>query len=153
MVTYESLEEMEQKADLIVTGKKIEGDLYVHKSASGQPHAAYSRFQIKSLLKDATENFKEGDEILVMEPDIPDEEEGVRYHVDDYTAMNRQDEYILFLQYNESGYPKACTILGVNFGVCSLGRDYKMKSYGGDTHEEIDRWRENIREKYLPAVG
>ena len=149
VVTYQSLAEMEEKADLIVIGKKTEGDLYVQKSVSGHSYLAYSRFQLGTILKDKLGGAEKGQEILVLEMDVPDEEEGIRYHVDDYTAMNREDDYILFLTYNPNSYPKYYTIMGVNTGVCCLGDDYKMKSYGTDTHEDVDAWREEIRQKYL----
>ena len=95
VVTYDTIEDMEQKADLIVTGRKTEGDLNVQKTGAGQVYKAYSRFQIGTVLKDETGQIREGQEIMVLELDVPDKEEGVRYHVEDYTAMNQKDEYIL----------------------------------------------------------
>lgn len=151
-VWYESLEEMEKAASVIVIGKKLGEDhlLYSQSSPDHMPIGTVSTFQTETILKDDG-TLQPGSVLQILEQDYYDEALRTRYHVAGYTAMNTSDRYVLHLVFSDPG--KTIYVpMGVNFGVASLGEDYRMVDYqNGESGGNglIDRIREETREKYL----
>ncbi len=108
---FETLSEMEETADVIIVGKKIdEAYLLYH---GEYPFATMSNFRIETVQKDRTGMLKAGDTILVLENEFVYEKGKERHHVNGYTAMNTNDRYVLHLSANKNYY----TPLGINYGV------------------------------------
>ena len=150
-VWYDSLEEMEKAANVIVIGKKLNEDHLVYNEADPDhmPLGTVSNFQIDTVLKDPSGVLAAGSVIQVLEQEFYHEALHKRYHVAGYTAMNTDDRYVLHLTYTDSSRTLYCPA-GVNFGVASLGEDFRMVDYsGGGGYELIDRIREETREKYM----
>ena len=147
--TYDTIADMTEQADLIVTGRK-KGRIEDLKSG-GTITGTLSAFVINSIIQDKAGTVQVNQEIRVLEMEYL--ESGIRYHVAGYTAMKEGEEYILFLTRNEGPYEGICAIIGVNYGVCSFGPDYKMIDYSKDgktpgSFDRINAWREELREKY-----
>lgn len=147
--TYDSLAEMEESADLIVTGHK-KGKVEDFKS-DGMITGTLSAFVVDSIIQDREGDIQTNQEIQVLEMEY--QADGIRYHVAGYTAMKEGEEYILFLIKNKGKYEGIYAIMGVNYGVCSFGPDYKMTDYSKDgktpgSFDRINAWREEIRTKY-----
>ena len=150
-VWYDSLEEMENAANVIVIGKKLNEDhLMYHQNGSDDlPLGTVSNFQIDTVLKDSSGVLAAGSVIQILEQEFYNEALLTRYHVAGYTAMNTDDRYVLHLLYTDSSRTLYYTA-GVNFGVVSLGENFRMVNYsGGGGNELIDRIREETREKYM----
>ena len=148
---FESLEQLEKEADVIVRGKKIE-DLESLVNGSGFTFATLSAFELSEIIKDTSGLLEKDDIINVLENEY--KEKNVIWHVADYTIMNTDDEYMLFLTANVHGEMKYYTPLGVNFGVTCLGEDYLMNSYKSglpetDADDPVNLIREDVRKKYM----
>ena len=95
LVSYSSLEELEDAAKLIVIGKKTH-DLKQLWNDPEVPFGALSSFIIDTVVKDIGGIIHIGDEITVLEHETVSEKLGQRIHLADYTAMNNADRYVLF---------------------------------------------------------
>lgn len=157
--SYNSVDEMEEDADCIVIGKKVKvSDTVCNRDSNGDFIGGYSlsEFTLSEVSKDKTGKLSEGDTIIVLENEVYDEKTGKTYHIADYTAMNTEDEYILYLSFNifRDGQ-EYYTPLAAIYGTVCLGDDYKMKSYtreyGDEVYEykDVNNLKEQIREEVL----
>ena len=154
---YQSVEELEADADLIVRGVKVKQNAPVITYYDEEPISGYtlSDFCVKEVFKDEGENIQENDTISILENEFTDKNTNITYHVAGYSMMDEKNEYILYLTANTFGNRVAYyTPLAVNYGITSLGDEYKMKKYvskDGDSvssNDKINALRRKIREKY-----
>lgn len=155
--SYQSVEELEVHANLIVRGVKVKQNDPVITYYDEEPTSGYtlSDFCVKEILKDEEENIQVNDTISILENEFTDEKTNTTYHVAGYSMMDEENEYVLYLSANtfENGVVYY-TPLAVNYGITSLGNDYKMEKYitkEGDTvscNDEINTLRRKIRKQY-----
>lgn len=147
---YHSLEELENAADLILIGKKT-ADVPSICSSQGKALGTVSNFRIDSVIKDVTGSLEAGSVIKVLEQTY--RSGGNIYRVAGCTEMNTEDRYILHLRIvNQSA--GISTPLGVNYGVASLGTEYRTTAFTAenntaDSFAQIDRIRAEAREKHM----
>lgn len=159
--SYQSVEELEADADLIVRGVKVKQNDPVITYYDEEPTSGYtlSDFCVKEVLKDEGKNIQENDTISILENEFTDENMNITYHVAGYSMMDEQNEYMLYLTANtfENGVAYY-TPLAVNYGITSLGDEYKMEKYvskDGDSvscNDEINALRRKIRKQYKKQV-
>ncbi len=135
-VSFESLEEMEGYADVILRAVRLDQEEPV---VSG-PYT-FSKVKISKIYKDNAGELAEEREITVLENEVYDAAQDVVYHVAGYNMMVAGEEYLLFLRHNVlpdgKEYYVAC---GVNFGTISLtddGRD-RVRGNEGPGPYEVD---------------
>ena len=135
-VSFESLEEMEGYADVILRAVRLDQEEPV---VSG-PYT-FSKVKISKIYKDNAGELAEDREITVLENEVYDAAQDVVYHVAGYNMMVAGEEYLLFLRHNVlpdgKEYYVAC---GVNFGTISLtddGRD-RVRGNEGPGPYEVD---------------
>ena len=127
-VSFESLEEMEGYADVILRAVRLDQEEPV---VSG-PYT-FSKVKISKIYKDNAGELAEDREITVLENEVYDAAQDVVYHVAGYNMMVAGEEYLLFLRHNVlpdgKEYYVAC---GVNFGTISLTDDGRDRVRGNE---------------------
>ena len=156
--SFETLEEMERYADVIIRGKRLdEKKDVIHRTEEGYVSWGYSLtgVQIEKIYKDSTGELKVEDRMTILENEAYDKETGVTYHIAGYNQMVVGNSYLLFLKKDklEDGtvYYVSC---GVNYGTVSLTEDGREKPhtsgevFDGTTFEECKDIWEEARKKY-----
>ena len=149
---YDSLSELEQDADVILRGIRLDQEKARWYGTSGY---TLSGVEITGIYKDTTEELSEGSIITVLENEVYDETSNTVYHIGGYNMMVAGKEYLLFLRKDVmtdgTEYYVSC---GVNYGTVSVtddGRDISPKYPGGaDTYDMSlfrDIWQEAL-DKY-----
>ncbi|MBR0147490.1 MAG: hypothetical protein IJM25_12630 [Eubacterium sp.] len=149
---YDSLSELEQDADVILRGIRLDQEKARWYGTSGY---TLSGVEITGIYKDTTEELSEGRIITVLENEVYDETSNTVYHIGGYNMMVAGKEYLLFLKKDimtdGTEYYVSC---GVNYGTVSVtddGRDISPKYPGGaDTYDMSlfrDIWQEAL-DKY-----
>lgn len=155
--SYNSLEELENASPIIVLGKKInERDSSFIYDEYNYPIMMYtlSNFQISQIYKDDTNSLSTGENIPIIENEAIDND-GTVYHIANYTKMENNNEYILFLHYSDSDNWYVPT--GVNFGKVPLDAaealiyqdNTNRTRLSQDEFELIRNISTQVREKYL----
>ena len=158
-VSFETMEEMEQYADVIICGKRLdEKKDVIDKSEDGAVYSAYSytKVQVEKVFKDTIGDLAKNSEITVLENEAYDQETGITYHVAGYNQMVAGNSYLLFLKRDKledgSIYYVSC---GVNYGTISLEEDGRTKTHmKGETFDgtEFDAYKdiwEKAKNKYI----
>ena len=149
---YDNLSELEQDADVILRGIRLDQEKARWYGTSGY---TLSGVEITGIYKDTTEELSEGRIITVLENEVYDETSNTVYHIGGYNMMVAGKEYLLFLKKDimtdGTEYYVSC---GVNYGTVSVtddGRDISPKYPGGaDTYDMSlfrDIWQEAL-DKY-----
>ena len=149
---YDSLSELEQDADVILRGIRLDQEKARWYGTSGY---TLSGVEITGIYKDTTEELSEGRIITVLENEVYDETSNTVYHIGGYNMMVAGKEYLLFLKKDimtdGTEYYVSC---GVNYGTVSVtddGRENSPKYPGGaDTYDMSlfrDIWQEAL-DKY-----
>lgn len=149
--SYDSVDKLISSADLVVIGKKTGVEnviLNVDNDGDFVNGYTLSNFKVSKIDKDSTGKLTEGSVITVLENEVHDENTGNTYHIAGYTAMNMNDDYVLYLEYNKfSDGQEYYTPLAAVYGISSLGKEYEMIDYGEGVNEEVNALRKKIREK------
>ena len=160
-VSFESLAEMEEYADVILRAVRLDREephierYMTDASSSGVITSGwtFSEVRISEVYKDNTNQLAEGKTITMLENEFYDETSNMVYHISGYDMMVTGYEYLLFLRKNvlEDGtvYYVSC---GVNFGTISTADDgrYQNRKYqnakdGIDLSEYTDIWEEALK--------
>lgn len=126
---YESFEELESSANVIVRVRKTEKEenIVVHPEPEKQEICyGYTKSMVKveQIMKNTSgQQIAIGDEIQVLENQFTniDEDTKVTYHVEQYKMMEVDHEYILYLDYSEK--EQWYGILGVLQGKIPVAED------------------------------
>lgn len=156
LVSFESLEEMEEYAGLIVECKRLEGEEAVITKVDGYVATAYSysQVQITAIHKDSSGTYKVGDTITLLENEAYDKETKTVYHVADYNMLVPGKSYLLFLTHHVNNGQDYHVAAGVHFGTVSLeadGRDVIRSARTGNTMDLsyfTDIWNA-AKDKYI----
>ncbi len=168
-VSFASLAEMEEYADVILRAERLDREEpHIERTADAISSSAgaftggwtFSEVRIRSVYKDTTDQMKEGNSITILENEVYDDMANVVYHINGYEMMVAGNEYLLFLkkcvQEDGTEYYVSC---GVNYGTISTAEDgrYKNRRYQ-NKDESIDLsayekiWEEALK-KYLYGNG
>lgn len=168
-VSFASLAEMEEYADVILRAERLDREEpHIERTVDAISSSAgvftggwtFSEVRIRSVYKDTTDQMKEGNSITILENEVYDDMANVVYHINGYEMMVAGNEYLLFLKkcVLEDGteYYVSC---GVNYGTISTAEDgrYKNRRYR-NKDESIDLsvyekiWEEALK-KYLYGNG
>lgn len=131
-ISFSSLEEMEEYADVILKVTRTGEEKSVVKHNQGAVYSGYtfSTVKIETVYKDAAGNLETGQELRILENEFFDENENIIYHVAGYHMMEEGKEYLLFL--NQHMYSDGKTYYvaaGVNFGTVSIQNDNRTAVY------------------------
>lgn len=155
-ISFSNLSEMEEYAELIVRGVRLEGEESIITTANGLVASSYSfsQFQITEIHKDASGSLASGDIITILENEAFDATQNVVYHIAGYNMMVEGKEYLLFLTAHTTNGTSYYVSAGVNFGTISLeddGRNVSAKTRSGDSISDFSSfqsiWQE-AKEKY-----
>lgn len=153
---YESLDDVEADATLIVRGVRLEKEEAVIEKSGDAVLSAYtfSEFEITNIYINSGTQISEGDVITILENEVYDKDANVVYHIAGYNMMVEGNEYILFLKENKLEGKIYYVSIGVNYGTVSLEDDDRTTVYNTrdgsapvsfKAYENI--W-ENARKKY-----
>ena len=153
IVSYESVEEMDNDSSFIGKVKRLEGDEEsVINKVNGAPtlNFTFTKVEIEEIYKDKSKSLKVGDVITIMENEVYDEDTNTRYHLAGYNMMVPDYEYLLFAKnstYNDVDYYYSS---GVIFGTVSLSDDGRNNNFDESMDEEWfkDFWKQCI-DKYV----
>ena len=135
-VSFESLKEMEEYADVILRAVRLDQEEPV---VSG-PYT-FSQVKISRIYKDTTGQLAEDQEITVLENEVYDVERDTICHVAGYNMMVAGEEYLLFLTHNElPGGREYYTACGVNFGTISTTEDGRDRFYGSGGRKAYEEY-------------
>lgn len=145
-ISFSSLEEMEEYADVILKVTRTGQEKPIVKHNQGAVYSGYtfSTVKIEAVYKDVAGSLKTGQELRILENEFFDENENIIYHVASYHMMEEGKEYLLFL--NQHMYSDGKTYYvaaGVNFGTVSIQNDNRTAIYATrdgrieDSFEEI----------------
>ena len=135
-VSFESLSEMEEYADVILRAVRLDREEpYIERYADATASSTFmisgwtfSEVKIGKIYKDTTDQLAEGKTITILENEVYDELSNMVYHIGGYDMMVKGYEYLLFLKKNvmDDGtvYYVSC---GVNFGTVSTTDDGRYK--------------------------
>lgn len=146
-ISFSSLEEMEDYADIIVKVTRTGEEETVVKYSQEAVYSGYtfSIVKIETVYKDATNSLKAEQEIRILENEFFDEKENIVYHVAGYNMMEEGKEYLLFLNKHTYSDGKAYYVAaGINFGTLSVQADRRTDIYPTrdgrieDSFEEIE---------------
>lgn len=140
---FDTVDELESAADLVVKAVRLPKEENVIKKSEGYVVSAYtfSEVKIEEIYKDSGSSLSKGDIITILENQAEDEETGTVYHIAGYTMMVKGCEYLLFLRESSLSGKKYYVTLGVNFGTVSLDDDGRDKVYA-ETGEEVKNYYE-----------
>ena len=137
-VSYESLAEMEQDADVILRAVRLDQEEPVWNGDWGY---TLSQVRISKIYKDKTGRLSPDEDITILENEVFDAASNKVYHIGGYNMMVLGNEYILFLKKDQMPdgreYYVAC---GVNYGTVSttgVGHDI-MLTYPNGTPVQVD---------------
>lgn len=131
-ISFSSLEEMEEYADVILKVTRTNKEESVVKHSQGAVYSGYtfSTVKVETVFKNAAGTLEPGQEIRILENEFFDESENIIYHVAGYNMMEEGKEYLLFL--NQHTYSDGTTYYvaaGVNFGTVSIQNDSRTAVY------------------------
>ncbi len=155
IVSYDSLEDMEDACDLIVTGTRLDSEETVLSTTEGivTSGSTNSQFEISNVHKDELNTFKEGDVITISECAYYVEAEEVMYNEEDYNMMVPGKKYILFLKNSGNTADSIFYSAGVNAGTVSIendGRDELTYSNGAKAdYSYYKPFWDAAKDKYL----
>ena len=137
-VSYESLHDIEQDADVILRAVRLDQEEPVWNGDWGY---TLSQVRISKIYKDKTGRLSPDEDITILENEVFDAASNKVYHIGGYNMMVFGNEYILFLKKDQmpdgKEYYVAC---GVNYGTVSttgVGHDI-MLTYPNGTPVQID---------------
>lgn len=139
--TYNNLGELENLSDLIIVAVPKNNEHVEGK------HYTFTNVEVKKILKkDKERKFKEGDILKVEEPYFISNEPIVPgqtlYTLEGYTEMIKGNQYILYLQYNESlGH---YYINSFTFGQYLLDMKFEKEK---ENHKNSNKLRDSIQEE------
>lgn len=142
-VSYASLAEMEEDAELIVRAVRLEKEKPVIQRIGGRVASGYteSEVRITKIYKDSTGELTEGATLTILENEVYDADTDMKYHVAGYNMMVPGEEYILFLKRSYGDVFCSC---GVNYGTVSTaadGRDVSAKNPNGVELTDMNLYR------------
>jgi len=119
---YESLDDMENVAPIILMGTKVsEEEPFIAYGPRKLPSHGYTKSGIKidKIFKNKSNlKIKKEDIITVVENEITDPKTGTTYHIAGYTKMKQNQSYLLFVYYSEGD--QWYVPMGVTFGKIPL---------------------------------
>ena len=137
-VSYESLHDIEQDADVILRAVRLDQEEPVWDGDGGY---TLSQVRISKIYKDKTGRLSPDEDITILENEVFDAASNTVYHIGGYNMMVFGNEYILFLKKDQmpdgKEYYVAC---GVNYGTVSttgVGHDI-MLTYPNGTPVQVD---------------
>jgi len=134
-VSYASLAEMEQDADVILRAVRLDQEEPVWDRGWGY---TLSQVRISRIYKDKTGSLSVDEDITVLENEVYDAASDKVYHIAGYRMMVFGDEYLLFLKKDRlpdgTEHYVSC---GVNYGTVSTTEDGRYTEYPEGT-EVID---------------
>lgn len=127
LVSFESLEEMEEYCDVIIRGVRLAEEESRVNMANGTIIGGYTLSQLKvtQVIRDEEGLLENIEEITILENEFVDTTTNKIYHVGGYNMMVEGKEYLLFLRKSDMGYYVSA---GVNFGTISLENDGRQES-------------------------
>ncbi len=142
-VSYASLAEMEEDAELIVRAVRLEKEKPVIQRIGGRVASGYteSEVRITKIYKDSTGELTEGATLTILENEVYDADTDMKYHAAGYNMMVPGEEYILFLKRSYGDVFCSC---GVNYGTVSTaadGRDVSAKNPNGVELTDMNLYR------------
>lgn len=151
-IGFDNLQEMEEKSDLIVLGKKTSTKENIVKLDNTNAYIdAYSlaNIEIKKVIKNETGKLLyKSDNITVMEyaaSDIDSLGKKRFFHLEDYTLMKDNKHYALFLRESKTD-PNVYLIRGAVFGKVPLDTEENIQDV------EIINISKQVKEKYKGQI-
>lgn len=134
--SYASLNEVENDADIIVRGVRLEDEEIVIEKSGKNVLSAYtfSKVKVISVYNASSSKILEGDVITVLENEAYDEETQTVYHIAGYNMMVEGNEYILFLKESQLNNEVYYVSVGVNYGTVSVEDDGRTVQKGARTN-------------------
>lgn len=146
-ISFSSLEEMEEYADVILKVTRTGEEESVVKRNQGAVYSGYtfSTVKIEAIYKDTTEALENGQKLRILENEFFDENENIVYHVAGYHMMEEGEEYLLFLNRHTYSDGKTYYVAaGINFGTVSIQADGRTAVYAtrdGRTEDSFEEMK------------
>lgn len=147
---YDSLKELEDSSEIIVSGiKRGESDPVINRTPNGDPVISYviSDFEITNIVKDTSiDSVKENQVIQLMEYEFLDSESNTIYRIANYQNMVKDNQYVLFLM--KSSTDDWYILKGLNFGKVPLQDETDALGIDSDLSKAVASVREEALAKY-----
>ncbi|NEN83502.1 hypothetical protein [Paenibacillus elgii] len=147
-VNHKSLNELENRSDLIITGKPIASENHVVRDAEGFTKEAYTitSFEVERFYANKTQ-LKEGAVIKVAEP-VYIVDNGIKpgktqFSIEGYEIMEKNKRYLLVLKPDQKS-PDLYNIVGVHDGKYSMESTISKSN----TDEKVGKFKNELIEKY-----